>query len=135
MNLNKIKIMINEQTVINIEGHALENVEEYIYLGHAVRLGKQNQTAEISRRTRLSWAAFGRLGYIFKSQRIPINLKRKVYEACILAVTTYDHIRNDEIQRRTKVTDVMRRVAKLKWRWAGHVARQDLPRWTNKIMQ
>ncbi|XP_050306271.1 uncharacterized protein LOC126743285 [Anthonomus grandis grandis] len=89
MNLNKTKIMTNEQTVITIEGHALENVEEYIYLGHAVRLGKQNQTAEISRRTRLSWAAFGRLGYILKSQSIPINLKRKVYEAGILPVTVY----------------------------------------------
>lgn len=167
MNLNKTKIMTSEETAITIEGCTLEHVEEYIYLGHAIRLGKQNQTNEISRRTRLSWAAFGRLGYILKSQSIPINLKRKVYEACILPVTTYgletmtltersaerlrttqrameramlgislrDRIRNEEIRKRTRVTDVMRRAAELKWRWAGHVARQDPSRWTNKIMQ
>ncbi|EFN65840.1 Putative uncharacterized transposon-derived protein F52C9.6, partial [Camponotus floridanus] len=50
---------------------------------------KQNQTAEIARRVSLGWAAFGKLRYIIKDPKIPINLKRKVYRSCILPVTTY----------------------------------------------
>ncbi|CAH2267072.1 jg8336 [Pararge aegeria aegeria] len=32
--------------------------------------------------------------------------------------------RNEEIRRRTRVTDIAQRVAKLKWKWAGHIARR-----------
>ncbi|CAH2241948.1 jg9066 [Pararge aegeria aegeria] len=35
-----------------------------------------------------------------------------------------DQIRNEEIRRRTRVTDLAQRVAKLKWQWAGHIARR-----------
>lgn len=139
---------------ISIENHILEVVEHYIYLGHSIKLGKENQTTEITRRIGLTWAAFGKLGFILKNLAMPINLKRKVYESCILPVTTYglettaitqksasrlktsqramemamlginlkDRVGNIEIRRRTKITDVMARIASLKWRWAGHVA-------------
>jgi len=66
----------------------IQNIEEYMYLGHIIRLGKQNQAAEVARRIGLSWAAFGRLRYILRDPKIPINLKQKVYETCILPVTT-----------------------------------------------
>jgi len=32
------------------------------------------------------------------------------------------------------VTDVLRLVAQLKWRWAGHVARQNDHRWAHRIL-
>ena len=67
----------------------MENVNEYVYLSHAIKLGKKKQKAEINRRIGLTWAAFGRLRYILKDGTIPINLKRKVYESCILPVATY----------------------------------------------
>ena len=111
-------------------------------------MGKKNQTAEINRRIGLTWAAFGRLRYILKDETIPINLKRKVYESCILPVATYglktmtltesvnrlrttqmamlgillrEMIRNENIRRRTGVTDVIERIAKLKWQWVGDI--------------
>ncbi|CAH2267590.1 jg11879 [Pararge aegeria aegeria] len=34
----------------------------------------------------------------------------------------------EEIRRRTRVTDIAQRVAKLKWQWAGYIAR-----WTDDI--
>lgn len=89
MNLAKTKIMGEENQVIQIDGTVLENVTEYVYLGHTLKLGKENQTAELRRRITLSWAAFRKLSYILKSKTVPINLKRKVYEACVLPVTTY----------------------------------------------
>jgi len=45
-------------------------------------------------------------------------------EGTMIGITLRDKIRNEKI-RRTKVTDVLRLVTQLKWRWAGHVARQD----------
>lgn len=74
---------------LEIQGQIIENVDQYIYLGHAVKLGKENQTVEIGRRIALTWSAFGKLQYIFKDLNMPISLKRKVYEACILPGSTY----------------------------------------------
>ncbi|CAH2237101.1 jg24440 [Pararge aegeria aegeria] len=38
-------------------------------------------------------------------------------------------LRNEEIRRRTRVTDIAQRDAKLKWKWAGHIARRTDGRW------
>lgn len=64
MNLQKTKIMSPTNIPVIIENHTLEVVDEYVYLGHIIKLGKNNQTAEITRRIGLSWTAFGRLSYI-----------------------------------------------------------------------
>lgn len=165
MNLTKTKIMSLEQIQIQIENQTIENVTEYIYLGHKIQRGKENQAAEIPRRVGLSWAAFGKLGFILRSRDTPINLKRKVFESCVLPVLTYgletipltckavnklqvtqrameramlgislrNKVPNEEIRRRTQLTDVSERVAQLKWRWAGHIARQSTERWTYKL--
>lgn len=166
MNLQKTKIMSTSNMRVIIENHTLELVEEYIYLGHSIKIGKSNQTAEITRRIGLSWAAFGKLSYILRQPKIPVNLKRKVYDTCILPVATYgletvtltmnsanrlrvcqrameramlgvslrDRIRNVDIRRRTGVCDVVERVAKLKWQWAGHLARNN-SKWTKTLME
>lgn len=89
MNITKTKIISNTEEPIYIDGTQLENVEEYIYLGHAIKIGKENQTAEIKRRIRLAWVGFGKMNYIFRNCSIPINLKRKVFDTCILPIATY----------------------------------------------
>lgn len=166
MNISKTKTISNTTEHLYIDDMKLENVEEYIYLGHTIRIGKENQTAEIIRRIRLTRMAFGNMKYIiFKNGDIPINLKRKVFDTCILPVATYgletmaltkktanqlrvmqramertmlnislrDRRRNEEIRQRTKVVDIVTRVAELKWQWVGHVARQDQSKWTSKL--
>lgn len=40
-----------------------------------------------------------------------------------------ERIRNEEIRKRPGVTDVIERIARGKWRWAGHIAR-DNTKWT-----
>ncbi|CAH2208809.1 jg575 [Pararge aegeria aegeria] len=42
--------------------------------------------------------------------------------------------RNEEI-RRTRVNDIAQRVAKLKWQWAGHIARRTDGRWVLKVLE
>ncbi|CAH2222073.1 jg25697 [Pararge aegeria aegeria] len=39
-------------------------------------------------------------------------------------VSLRNQIRNEEIRRRTRVTVIAQPVAKLKWEWAGHIARR-----------
>lgn len=167
MNISKTKVMSLDEIQVAIGNQNLEQVAEYVYLGHLIKLGKENQTAEFTRRIRLSWAAFGKLSFILKDQNIPINLKRKTFNACVLPVMTYgletmaitsktaermrvsqrakeramlsisirDRVPNEEIRRRTRVDDVMERVARSKWQWAGHLARKDPNKCTKKILQ
>ncbi|XP_068631464.1 dynein axonemal intermediate chain 3 [Battus philenor] len=44
-------------------------------------------------------------------------------ESVMLGVSLRDQIRNEEFHRRTKITDVARRFARLKWQWAWYIAR------------
>ncbi|CAH2207480.1 jg12778, partial [Pararge aegeria aegeria] len=42
---------------------------------------------------------------------------------------------NEEIRRRTRVTDIAQRVTKLKWQWAGHIARRTDGRSVLKVLE
>ena len=90
MNLSKTKIMINidDDRDIKIGDTIIERVDSYVYLGHKLKLGLDNQTAEVKRRIGLGWAAFGKLRQIFKS-KMNNSLKRKVFDSCVLPVLTY----------------------------------------------
>lgn len=55
--MNLIKSKLIKPTDIIIEHQIVENVNEFFYLGHNLKLGKENQTL-----------------------RTAVNLKRKVYE-------------------------------------------------------
>lgn len=90
INFEKTNIMTNlvMSDNINIDNNIIQQVHTYKYLGHEIKIGKDNQTHEISRRIGLTWAAFGKLGYILRSN-VPMCLKRKVYNQCILPVQTY----------------------------------------------
>ncbi|CAG9111017.1 unnamed protein product [Plutella xylostella] len=70
----------------------IEVVQEYVYLGQTIRLGRSNFDKEAARRIQLGWAAFGKLRHIFSSA-IPQSLKTKVFNQCVpkcvLPVMTY----------------------------------------------
>ncbi|KAL3287523.1 hypothetical protein HHI36_001992 [Cryptolaemus montrouzieri] len=54
-----------------------------------------------------------------------LQVTQRAMERSMLGVSLRDKIKNEEIRRRTRVTDILRRIAELKWHWAGHVARQE----------
>ncbi|CAH2235140.1 jg16131 [Pararge aegeria aegeria] len=56
-------------------------------------------------------------------------------ERALLKVSLRDQVRNEEIRRRTRVTDIAQRVAKMKWTWAGHIARRIDRRWGSKALE
>ncbi|CAH2234159.1 jg9040 [Pararge aegeria aegeria] len=53
----------------------------------------------------------------------------------MLGVSLRHQIRNEEIRRRTRVTNIAQRVAKLKWKWVGHIARRTDGRWGSKVLE
>lgn len=71
-----------------VAGRVIEEVASYKYLGHEVKITRDNQTCELHRRIGLTWAAFGKLKCALKSD-IPMCLKRKVFNQCVLPVLTY----------------------------------------------
>ncbi len=90
INKEKTKIMFNKfakpKTII-MDQSTIENVSSYVYLGQQININ-ENQEKEIKRRIQLAWYAFGKLKETFKSN-IPMCLKRKVLDQCILPVLTY----------------------------------------------
>ena len=90
MNISKTKYMTNlvpsEQIFIGDKKVALVN--KYNYLGHEIQISRDNQTCEIKRRVTLSWAAYGKLADVFRSN-MPQCLKRKVFNQCVLPAMTY----------------------------------------------
>ncbi len=67
-----------------IGNEALELVEEYTYLGQMVS-GNPAHEKEIRRRIGMGWSAFGKQKLVMNSN-LPLSLKRKVYNQCILPV-------------------------------------------------
>ncbi|KAJ8726778.1 hypothetical protein PYW08_007034 [Mythimna loreyi] len=59
----------------------------------------------------------------------------RAMERAMLEVSLRVRIRNEEMRRRTRVTDISRRIAKLKWQWAGHIARRTDGRWGRKVLE
>jgi hypothetical protein len=53
-----------------------------------------------------------------------LKVKQRAMERAMLGVSLRDRIRNDEIRKITKVTDIARQNEDLKWQWAGHIARR-----------
>ena len=64
-----------------------------------------------------------------------LAVTQRAMERRMLGISLRDRRTNVWIRERTKVVDVVERVATLKWRWAGHVARYPGTRWTKKIIE
>ena len=77
MNIAKTKVMVVDNTPINVSNVLIENVQGYVYLGQHYRLKEMNQHKQIQRRIMAGWAAFAKHRDIFKSNPA-ICLKRQV---------------------------------------------------------
>ena len=162
MNITKTKVMVVDNTPINVNNVLIENVPGYVYLGQHYSLKEKNQDKEIQRRT--GWAAYAKHRDIFKSN-LAICLKRHVYNSCVLPAMTYgaetwtltkqaqnklaaaqtkmersmlnitykDRRTNIWVRERTKLIDIIYNVRKMKWSWAGHINRLKDDRWTSRV--
>ncbi|KAJ8724843.1 hypothetical protein PYW07_015801 [Mythimna separata] len=168
MNPMKTKIMTNGlREGIEIGQEVIEYVDEYIYLGQLIST-KDQHSKEINRRISNTWKRYWSLKEIVKNETIPMSIKSKLYNTCILPCLTYgcqtwpatiksnkslvvcqrsmersmlnirlqDRWTIAKIRKRTKVTDVLQKIRKLKWNWTGHIMRTDSGRkWTKDVME
>jgi Reverse transcriptase (RNA-dependent DNA polymerase) len=90
MNMKKTKVMYNEyvnRKPVQIGTEEVEGVTEYVYLGQLVKM-ENDKTDEIRRRIAAGWGAFAKYRDILKS-KMPMCLKRKVYNQCIQPAMIY----------------------------------------------
>ncbi len=60
MNITKTKVMVVDNTPINVNNVLIENVPGYVYLGQHYSIKEKNQDKEIQRRTMAGWAAYAK---------------------------------------------------------------------------
>ena len=60
MNIAKTKVMVVDNTPINVNNVLIENVPGYVYLGQHYSLKEKNQDKEIQRRIMAGWAAYAK---------------------------------------------------------------------------
>ena len=86
----KTKFMTNfdSDKEVQIAGQKIEKVTKYKYLGQNT-VFKNKTTEEISIRIRNAWFAFGKYRDIFQDKDLPMTLKKKVFNQCILPIMTY----------------------------------------------
>ena len=163
MNIAKTKVMVVDNTPINVNNLLIENVQGYVYLGQHYSINGNNQDKEIQRRIMAGWAAYVKHRDIFKS-KLAICLTTQVYNSCVLPAMTYGaeswtltkQAQNKLAAAQTKMERSMlnitykdRRttirgrertkvidmytVRKMKWSWAGHINCLKDNRWTSRV--
>lgn len=89
MNKDKTKLLINSEPVtIKINNQPLEYVPNYIYLGQIIS-HKDQTTKEIERKIGNGWKKFWSKKEVLKSKEMNMQIKRKVFNTCILPVISY----------------------------------------------
>ncbi|KAI8427328.1 hypothetical protein MSG28_001907 [Choristoneura fumiferana] len=167
MNPVKTKILTNSiRENVKIGEETIEYVDEYIYLGQLISI-KDQYSKEIDRRISNTWKRYWSLKEIFKNETIPMHVKSKLYNSCILTCLTYgcqtwpctskisqklitcqrsmersmlsirlsDRCKSSTIRKRTKVSDVLLKIKRLKWSWTGHIIRTNREKWTKDVME
>ena len=62
-----------------------------------------------------------------------LRVTERAMERIMIGVTRRDRVTNLNLRSRTKVQDILQEVKTKKWRWAGHLARQQDNRWTRRV--
>ena len=69
MNIAKSKVLVVDNTPINVNNVLIENVQGYVYLGQHYSLKEKNQDKEIQQRIMAGWAAYAKHQDILPSLR------------------------------------------------------------------
>jgi hypothetical protein len=64
-----------------------------------------------------------------------LAIQQRKMERSMLGIKTVDRVRNTDIRKKTRITDIIERIRRLKWSWAGHTYRIKENRWTRKIIE
>ena len=86
----KTKYMTNFQSdeVIVVENEVIEKVDRYKYLGQTVMM-EDHTREEVTIRIKAGWSCFGRFKDILCDKKLPMTLRRRMYNQCVLPTMTY----------------------------------------------
>ena len=86
----KTKYMTNFQTsnIIKIENDEIEKVDQYKYLGQTVKLDEHTRE-EVNIRIKAGWSCFGRYKDILCDQKLPMSLRRRMFNECVVATMSH----------------------------------------------
>ena len=91
MHLGKTKVMCNKHVSkddVIVDGKMIEEVDSYVWLGQMVTK-EHYQIQEMKRRIGQGWSAFCKLDNIMPDKNVPMILKSKAFNECILPVMPY----------------------------------------------
>lgn len=58
---------------------------------------------------------------------------QRAMERSMLGARLSDKIRNSEMRKKTKITDIITRIEHLKWGWTGHMLRCKMNKWSKQV--
>lgn len=149
---------------ISIQSRTIEYVDEYLYLGQNISFEEQTSREverRIKKAWNRYWSLkeifksnipiklkkkamdtiilptllYGCQSWAMtKDVMHKIQVFQRAAERSMLGIKLSDRVRNTAIRAKTKVIDAAELACKLKWRWAGHVARAVDERWSEKIL-
>ena len=64
-----------------------------------------------------------------------LRTTQRSMERAIIGVTKRDHLTNKKVRELSGTNDIISTIKKLKWSWAGHIARMKDNRWTQRTME
>jgi hypothetical protein len=90
MHKGKTKFMTNftTQETITIENHQIEKVDKYKYLGQTLKMDNTTEE-EILTRIKAGWRSFGMHKHILTDKDIPMSLRSRVFNQCVLTTIVY----------------------------------------------
>ena len=112
MNIAKSKVVVVDNTPINVNNVLIENVQGDVYLGQHYSLKENNQDKEIQRRIMAGWAAYAKHRDIFKSH-LP-------EETDVLCAASYDIWRKDMDTDQTSTEQICGRTDQNGKKYAQH---------------
>ncbi len=68
-----------------------------------------------------------------KTETQRLQTTQKSMERSVIGIRKKEKTRSEDIRKRTMMVDIGYKTKKLKWKYAGHTARQKLVRWGNKV--
>ena len=86
----KTKYMTNFQSdeTIVVENDVIEKVDRYKYLGQTVMMADHTRE-EVLIRIKAGWSCFGRYKDILCDSKLPMSLRRRMYNQCVIPTMTY----------------------------------------------
>ena len=81
------KSLAEKPTLITVDGHVIENVRQFTYLGHV--FDNHSVMSCIEHRTARAWAKFNQLREVLCDTKVNKNTRRKLLESCVMPRLIY----------------------------------------------